>query len=92
MNLTDHQLQIMNVLRRGNLDGSSVDLDQLLARLEAEEGWKTNKASIQFSIRAMIRKELIEKAERETRRGRKRAVLQLTELGRKISYASAGSQ
>lgn len=91
MNLTDHQLQIMNVLRRGNLDGSSVDLDQLLERLAKEEGWETNKASIQFSIRAMIRKELIAKAEREVRRGRKRAVLTLTELGRKISYASADS-
>lgn len=69
--------EIMNVIIRGNPDGSWVDLDQLLERLS----YKPSKASIQFSIRALIDRGLIERKPFEERRGQKRRVLGPTAKG-----------
>lgn len=80
MHLTTKQLQIMSVVLKGNEDGSFVDLDEILDRLPYE----TTKQSIQFSIRALIRKGLLMKHPREKRRGRCRVILSSTELGYRV--------
>lgn len=80
MLLTTKQIQIMSIVIRMNEDGSFVDLDQLLERLPYE----TTKQSIQFSVRALVAKELIEKKPREKRRERSRVILAPTELGYQI--------
>lgn len=76
MILTEKQLHIMSVIMKGNDDGSFVDLDQILERIPYE----TTKQSIQFSIRALIERQLINKKPHEKRRGRRRVVLGPTEL------------
>jgi predicted transcriptional regulator len=75
--LTTKQIQIMDIIVKGNPDGSFVDIDELLVRLPYE----TTKQSIQFSVRALISKNLIEKQPRELRRGRQRVVLSPTREG-----------
>lgn len=93
MELTSKQLSIMNVIVRGNEDGSVVDLDQILERLE----YRTTKESLQFSLRALIAHGLIQKAGREKRRGRSRTLIRATEMGRGMivskpaSFVSAAS-
>jgi DNA-binding MarR family transcriptional regulator len=83
MKLTNKQIQIMQVIVKGEgLDAEKkfipVDLDQLLERLP----YKTTKASIQFSIRALVAHDLIHKAGQEVRRGRQRVLLSPTERGK----------
>lgn len=80
MQLTAKQLHIMGVIVRGNEDGSFADLDQILKRLP----YKTTKASLQFSIRALIAKGLIMKQGRENRRGRSRVVISPTQIGYQV--------
>jgi DNA-binding MarR family transcriptional regulator len=85
MQLTNKQVQILNVLVKGegvDAQGALIpaDLDQLLERLD----YKTTKASIQFSIRALIARGLIAKAGMENRRGRKRVLLAPTETGKSL--------
>lgn len=75
--LTAKQFQILDVLTRGNPDGSFCDLDELLMRVQYE----TSKDSLHFSVRALMRRGYITKHERETRRGRSRRVLSATPLG-----------
>lgn len=77
MNVTEKQMQIMNVIVKANEDGSFVDMDQLLERIPYE----TTKDSMQFSLRALISHKLITKGERESRRGRSRVIIKPTELG-----------
>lgn len=77
MHLTDKQLAIMQVIVNKNEDGSCTDLDQILERLS----YKTSKASLQFSIRALAAHGLIRKEpEWEKRRGRKRVLIRATGL------------
>lgn len=76
MNVTEKQMQIMSVVVKGNEDGSFIDLDQLLERIPYE----TTKESMQFSIRALVKNQLISKKDRESRRGRSRVILAPTEL------------
>lgn len=77
MKLTTKQLQILDVLVRGNPDGSFCDLDQLLDRLP----YDTTKSSMTFSIRALLAKELIILQPKETRRGKARKIISPTKLG-----------
>ena len=77
MHLTTKQLELMRVISAGNTDGSNVDLDQILARLS----YKTTKASLQFSIRALIGKDLIEKSGKIVRRNRERQTIGVTLYG-----------
>ena len=69
--LTDKQYKILTVICHGNkeLDGtwSPVDMDELLERV----AYETTKQSMQFSIRALISRKLIEKGT-EKRRGASR--------------------
>lgn len=81
LNLTKKQRLIMGVILEGNRakdpsDFSWVDLDQLLERLP----YKTTKESLQFSIRALVNRGLVEKGDTELRRGRKRRTLRPTSM------------
>jgi len=77
--LTRKQVTIMQILLKGNEDGSFCDLDQLLERVT----YKTSKGSIQFSIRALIKHGMIEKKGLDQRRSARRVVLGGTEKGYK---------
>jgi predicted transcriptional regulator len=77
MTMTSKQFQIMTTILKGNDDGSFLDLDQVIQKLS----YKTTKQSLQFSIRALIRKGLVTKQEQEKRRGRSRAIVSPTKNG-----------
>lgn len=77
MELTAKQMSIMNVVVGANPDGSHVDLDQILDRLD----YTTTKQSLQFSLRALIAHGLIQKAGAENRRGRQRTLIRATGMG-----------
>ena len=74
------QLAIVQTLRRGNADGSFMDLDQLMEALP----YRVSKQALQFSLRYLTEYGLIEKKPREKRRGRIRAIWGLTLLGFKF--------
>ena len=76
MNLTQKQKAIMALIIKANPDGSHIDIDQLLERLP----YVTSKESMQFSVRALQKKSLIEK-DNVIRRDRKRVVYKATPLG-----------
>lgn len=69
--LTQKQSEILKLVIKGNPDGTFLDLDQLLDRLS----YKPTKQALQFSIRYMIDKGLIEKKPTEHRRGAKRRLI-----------------
>lgn len=75
--LTPHMREVMRVVIRGNSDGSFCDLDQVIDRVS----YHTNKAAIQFVIRNLIAKGMLNKLGRETRRNRSRVVLTATPEG-----------
>lgn len=78
MALTKKQTELIQVIAAGNEDGTHADLDQVIERLS----YSPSKQSIQFSIRALVVKELITKDGREKRRGRMRALIAPTIMGR----------
>lgn len=80
MSLTDKQKEVLAVIVKGNPDGSFCDLDEVIAGVS----YDTTKASIQFIIRNLMAKGLIEKKSRERRRARKRVVLAPTPEGYRI--------
>jgi repressor of nif and glnA expression len=81
MNLTSKQRSIMKVIIAANPDKTGVDIDQLLERLD----YDTTKASIQFSLRALIGHGLIRKNEiRELRRDRLHTILVPTTFGKQV--------
>ncbi len=82
MKLTDKQISIMDVIVKGNgIDAGGLvipcDLDQLLERLP----YRTTKASMHFSIRALAGHGVIAKTGTENRRGRRRILISPTSLG-----------
>lgn len=84
MRLTDNQLKILRVLSDKNPDGSDLDLDQLLDTLAVEYDWVTSKAALQWSLRQLIKLELVERMGKDIRRHRARRILRLSELGEKV--------
>ncbi|EEY5722542.1 hypothetical protein FZN30_00915 [Escherichia coli] len=80
MTLTDKQKDIIKTLNLGYQRGHLLDLDELLEVLP----YKTTKQSIQFSIRALIKKGLVEKGHTRQRSDNRyhRRTLGLTTLGR----------
>jgi DNA-binding PadR family transcriptional regulator len=82
--MTTKQVVLLTCLADKNPDGSHLDLDQLLDKLKDDHKWETTKPSIQFSIRALVEEGVIEKAPREKRRNRQRAVLRITDLGLRV--------
>lgn len=77
MHLTQKQLELLRVIGTRNPDGTAVDLDQILERLS----YAPTKQSLQFSIRALIAHDLIQKDAPEKRRGRTRTLISLTKAG-----------
>lgn len=79
--LSTKQIQILVEVQKGSVndlgEAAPIDLDQLLERLP----YKTTKESMQFSIRALIRRGMLEKAGNESRRGRSRVLYRLTDYG-----------
>jgi DNA-binding MarR family transcriptional regulator len=78
MHLTVKQIELLRVIAAANPDGTACDLDQVIERINYE----TTKASIQFSIRALIKHGLIEKTGKEKRRDRQRVLISITAAGR----------
>lgn len=77
MILTDKQENVLTVIVKGNSDGSFCDLDEIIQRVF----YATNKPSIQFIIRNLISKGMIEKKETQKRRARRRITLCATKSG-----------
>lgn len=77
MHFSLKQISILKVISKRNDDGSDVDMDQILDRLD----YKTSKQSLQFSLRALVEHGMIEKSGMEKRRGRKRVLFGMTDLG-----------
>lgn len=75
--LSAKQWEIMEVILKGNPDGTWVDLDQLIDRLT----YAPKKQSIHFSTRSLVSRGLIEKKPVEHRRGQVRSILAPTSLG-----------
>lgn len=83
--MTNKQIQVMQVILKGNkVEGvwSPVDLDELLERIPYE----TSKASMQFTIRYLIKKGCITKGQ-EHRRSYNRATYTPTEQGKVMMQA-----
>jgi DNA-binding MarR family transcriptional regulator len=87
MRLTDKQLEVLRVIAEANPDGTLADLDEVIERA----AYKPTKQAIQFSIRALIGHELIEKRGAEKRRGRNRVLLAVTPLGQHFHAANRPS-
>ena len=77
MHLTVKQIALMKTIGQKNEDGTALDLDQIIERLS----YTTTKASLQFSLRALIKHGLIEKLGKEVRRGRAHQLIGVTEAG-----------
>lgn len=88
MGLTTKQKALMEVIIAGNDDGSNVDIDQILERLPYE----TSKESLQFSLRALVTKNCIEKMPNETRRTRSRVIYGATGAGVGYFVALGGGE
>jgi DNA-binding MarR family transcriptional regulator len=86
MHLTVKQIELLHVIAAANPDGTACDLDQIIERINYE----TTKASIQFSIRALIKHGLIEKVGSEKRRGRRHVLIGITSEG--AGYVSVGKK
>ena len=72
--LTPYQTEILDLVRDGCVKNEPVDLDQLLDTLS----WKPTKQSLQFTIRALIAKNVMAKTDCIVRRARKRVCFILT--------------
>jgi predicted transcriptional regulator len=70
MQLTEHQRDVLEIIFRGNPDGTFVDMDQILERVTR----RTSKESMQFTLRSLVAKKLVMKHQRERRRFRSRVV------------------
>jgi Fe2+ or Zn2+ uptake regulation protein len=79
--LTAHQLDVLRIIIAGNPDTAPdelhADLDQVLERVKRE----TTKSSIQFTVRALVVNQMIEKLPQVQRRGRLRVCFKATALG-----------
>lgn len=83
--LSKKQIAILQTLVKANPDGSFLDLNELLDGLP----YRTTKESIQFSVRALEKRGLIEKKPLEQRRGQDRRVLAPTIAGYAAVRAAA---
>lgn len=77
--VTPYQFEVLQrVSELQKRHGTAPDLDQILELLS----WMPSKASVQFTLRAMVDKKLISKGPTELRRGRVRVVYLLERLGK----------
>lgn len=77
MILTPKQENVLTVIVKGNTNGSFCDLDEIIQRVF----YATNKQSIQFIIRNLVGKGMIQKKETQKRRSRRRVIICPTENG-----------
>lgn len=84
MYLRDKQFEVLSVIAEGNSDGSITDLDEIIDRCR----YKPTKEAIQFSLRSLIAHGLVEKVGREKRRGRVRALIAATHMGKHFAAAN----
>lgn len=75
--LTKKQLAIMKIVQAGNRDGTYVDVDQLLRRLETNPDRRTLKQSLRY----IEQKGLLDRFQGVYRREATRTVYRLTENG-----------
>lgn len=80
MRLTIKQIELLTVISKGVGPDEPCDLDQVLDLIRYE----TTKQSLQFSIRALLARDLIIRKGTEKRRGRMRQVIEATALGRSM--------
>ena len=85
--LSTKQTELMRVLAAGNGVSEPADLDEILERVS----YQPTKQAIHFSLRALIKHELIEKLGVEKRRGRQRQVIQATAAGHALVRYAAKS-
>lgn len=78
---------ILEVIGRRNENGSNVDLDQIIDRVD----YDVTKSAIQFTIRNMIEKGFIEKCGFENRRNRRRILFRVTKDGYDVYSGLVGS-
>jgi DNA-binding MarR family transcriptional regulator len=83
INITTKQLEVLRVIVKGNPDDSLTDMDQVLECIK----YVATKEAMQFTIRSLIKRELILKAGSESRRGRRRVLYEATELGQHYGRA-----
>lgn len=81
MRLSPYALMVMHCLRVKNPDGTLLDLDQLLSELATRFGRVITKANLQICMRPLLQEGLIDRIGFECRRGRRRRLLSLTDLG-----------
>ncbi|KLU17138.1 MULTISPECIES: hypothetical protein [Xenorhabdus] len=83
MDVTEKQKSIIRTVWIGVERGNPVDMDELLEMLP----YKTSKQSMQFSIRALIKKGIVVKSGLRKRAtdGYNRVVYELTDLGRAVA-------
>tara|TARA_R110000851_G_scaffold59347_11_gene137435 strand:- start:22569 stop:22886 length:318 start_codon:yes stop_codon:yes gene_type:complete len=84
---TAKQVDILESILKGSDDGGFVDTDELMEMLS----YNVSKGSLQFSIRFLVKRGLVEKKPREIRRGRRRAVYALTVEALRSFDTSTGS-
>lgn len=84
---TAKQVDILECILKGADNGDFIDTDQLLEKVS----YNVSKGSLQFSIRFLVKRGLVEKKPREIRRGRKRAVYALTPDALRSFDTSTGS-
>lgn len=82
MALTKKQIQLLNTIKSGDDVDDPLDLDDILDALP----YQTTKQSLQFSIRALINKGMIERSELRKRGGigQARRTIRLTDFGRAV--------
>lgn len=79
--VTPYQFELLTKLSgMETASGRFTDLDQLLEQLS----WTPSKESVQFTIRAIVKKGFIEKMPVETRRGRNRVLYSMTRAGKSV--------
>ena len=85
--LTRRQFQVFFLVCKGNEEDLVyhwLDLDQLIDRMEKEMKAVVTKQAIQFPIRELVEKGLIEKRPAEKRRSARRRILAPTHAGREL--------
>lgn len=85
MMMTMRMFLVIEEIKKRNPDGSLLDLDQLIERVD----YRVTKQAIQHTLRIMIGKGVIEKAGLSKRRGRCRVTYQMTKLGYQLTTVRA---
>tara|TARA_B100002049_G_scaffold229299_1_gene204885 strand:+ start:4886 stop:5209 length:324 start_codon:yes stop_codon:yes gene_type:complete len=80
MRLTAKQIEILNIVSRGDGAGQWLDMGQIHERLSYE----CKRQALQCSIRFLVKKGLLTKLDCETRRERNRRVIAATVLGMQV--------